>query len=549
MDPRPDRFTPSSSFLPSDKRVSNLPGIPLPPIDIPIARHRRGGVALVLSGGGAKGCFQAGAVETLWSRGFRPDIICGVSVGALNAAKLAEGETDSATLLRSIWEGIAVGTYRVYDNNAALEAVIDGTIRDIRRRLDITGDITVLGRLKEEVLAAVHGGLSGLHALHSVGHSGFEGLIGLINRFLNPEKIARSGIRLRIGMVDLEQGGMWHVTEPQIGLSQGYRDETHYPGQIFYRDARGLLETREVSYGLLEREPDLLDDQPTWPGSTPNLLMSLYEAIYASCAMPVYFPPIRSVLFPVFGDDNCRIIKGELPLGHRSLFPAREPYAIPYMPGPTWRHFFDGGLRDILPIRTAMRLGAREIYVVTGSRLHRGSEWSFREGRVDHIPDDIPAVQYLNGFLSAWGGDVMRNDMFTAVAFNEFLGWLYRMYSLLDSDQRRQIQDEFNYYWARRGPDTGHGSWLRTWLASSTWLGGDAPFDSRYSHAPHGSSPYGSPFGDEACSIKLIAPRERVTGVLDFSRENILAGIESGRRAAESPVEISLPVPNDLIVE
>jgi NTE family protein len=47
---------------------------------------------IVLSGGGAKGDFEVGALRLLYERGVRPDIICGTSVGSINGAKLAEGE-------------------------------------------------------------------------------------------------------------------------------------------------------------------------------------------------------------------------------------------------------------------------------------------------------------------------------------------------------------------------------------------------------------------------------------------------------------------------
>ena len=50
--------------------------------------------AIVISGGGAKGDFEVGALRLLYDRGIRPDIICGTSVGAINGAKLAEGEGD-----------------------------------------------------------------------------------------------------------------------------------------------------------------------------------------------------------------------------------------------------------------------------------------------------------------------------------------------------------------------------------------------------------------------------------------------------------------------
>jgi predicted acylesterase/phospholipase RssA len=42
-------------------------------------------VALVLSGGGAKGSFEIGALQYLYSTGFFAMTICGTSVGAVNA--------------------------------------------------------------------------------------------------------------------------------------------------------------------------------------------------------------------------------------------------------------------------------------------------------------------------------------------------------------------------------------------------------------------------------------------------------------------------------
>jgi hypothetical protein len=45
--------------------------------------------ALVLAGGGARGSYQAGVLQYLWERKWIPDIICGSSVGALNAVEIA----------------------------------------------------------------------------------------------------------------------------------------------------------------------------------------------------------------------------------------------------------------------------------------------------------------------------------------------------------------------------------------------------------------------------------------------------------------------------
>ena len=47
--------------------------------------------AIALSGGGSKCAFQVGAVRYLYNSGVTPDILSGVSGGAINAIKLAEG--------------------------------------------------------------------------------------------------------------------------------------------------------------------------------------------------------------------------------------------------------------------------------------------------------------------------------------------------------------------------------------------------------------------------------------------------------------------------
>lgn len=47
--------------------------------------------ALVLSGGGARGAFQVGVWNYLLEKGWDPDLICGTSVGAINAVAIGSG--------------------------------------------------------------------------------------------------------------------------------------------------------------------------------------------------------------------------------------------------------------------------------------------------------------------------------------------------------------------------------------------------------------------------------------------------------------------------
>jgi NTE family protein len=62
----------------------------------------------VLSGGGNYGALQAGAVEALLAHGIEPDMLVGVSAGALNAAWLAAHPTHAgARRLAQIWRNSA----------------------------------------------------------------------------------------------------------------------------------------------------------------------------------------------------------------------------------------------------------------------------------------------------------------------------------------------------------------------------------------------------------------------------------------------------------
>lgn len=68
--------------------------------------------ALVLSGGGAKGAFEAGVVAAVEEAGVRPTVLAGTSAGALNAAAVACGF--GADRLADLWTSLESGdVYRV----------------------------------------------------------------------------------------------------------------------------------------------------------------------------------------------------------------------------------------------------------------------------------------------------------------------------------------------------------------------------------------------------------------------------------------------------
>jgi len=71
-----------------------------------LARFER--IALVLSGGGALGSYQAGAYAALEKCGVRPNWIAGTAIGAVNAAIIAGNlPHERALRLRHFWRKLS----------------------------------------------------------------------------------------------------------------------------------------------------------------------------------------------------------------------------------------------------------------------------------------------------------------------------------------------------------------------------------------------------------------------------------------------------------
>ena len=67
--------------------------------------------ALALSGGGARGSFQLGAITAVYEvYGFRPDLIAGTSVGSVNAIMLAQAPPPRVNDAAQILAATAAGT-------------------------------------------------------------------------------------------------------------------------------------------------------------------------------------------------------------------------------------------------------------------------------------------------------------------------------------------------------------------------------------------------------------------------------------------------------
>jgi NTE family protein len=68
-------------------------------------------IALALQGGGALGSYQAGVYEALAEHDYKPDLVAGVSIGAINCAIIAgNASEDRVARLRQFWEQVSSPT-------------------------------------------------------------------------------------------------------------------------------------------------------------------------------------------------------------------------------------------------------------------------------------------------------------------------------------------------------------------------------------------------------------------------------------------------------
>jgi NTE family protein len=113
--------------------------------------------ALVLSGGGARGAFQVGVLKYLKEKNWHPDLICGTSVGAINAVAIGGGITIDR--LARFWQ--TFDRQKVYKfalarfamsllNRRTCSPIMD--TKPLRHLLEHTLDIEILRNSKTEIL-------------------------------------------------------------------------------------------------------------------------------------------------------------------------------------------------------------------------------------------------------------------------------------------------------------------------------------------------------------------------------------------------------------
>ena len=151
--------------------------------------------ALVLSGGGSKGAYQLGVLKKwMGVEGRDYDVICGVSVGALNAAGLAMTPmghpAEAIAWLENFWLENVKGTSSIY-----------------KRWFPF-------GRLHSLWLKSVYDSTP---------------LIELVNKAVDMQKIAVSGKQIRVGAVCLDDGEYHYGTEDDPDFAKWVLASSSFP--------------------------------------------------------------------------------------------------------------------------------------------------------------------------------------------------------------------------------------------------------------------------------------------------------------------------------
>lgn len=84
-------------------------------------------IGLALEGGGAKGAYHVGVVSALYESGYTFDAIVGTSIGALNAAILAQ---DGLDVLKEFWHTVRISNIFDIDDDLADSFVNNGITKD-----------------------------------------------------------------------------------------------------------------------------------------------------------------------------------------------------------------------------------------------------------------------------------------------------------------------------------------------------------------------------------------------------------------------------------
>jgi NTE family protein len=145
--------------------------------------------ALVLGGGSLKGAWQVGAIQAILETGFKPDMIYGISAGALNSSYMVNEA------------GRQFLDNKTIDWDLVNKKLISFWIENITRPQDI-GILRSRWQLGIDTILSRFDGLLDTNPLHEK-----------LRKHLNLTTLRKSPIRLKVGAVNINTGQM-HYADP-----------------------------------------------------------------------------------------------------------------------------------------------------------------------------------------------------------------------------------------------------------------------------------------------------------------------------------------------
>ncbi len=175
-----------------------------PPRQTSLREHEH--TVLVLQGGGALGAYQAGAFEGAAAAGAMPDWVCGVSIGAINAALIAGNPPERRVpRLRAFWDRVSSAAPLVPP--AGLDP-----LRALFNRM-AAGSATLFGVPGFFKPVGWSQGLGGLSFYDT------SPLRETLLELVDFELINRKGVRLSVGAVNVADGNSVYFDNHKITLT------------------------------------------------------------------------------------------------------------------------------------------------------------------------------------------------------------------------------------------------------------------------------------------------------------------------------------------
>ena len=288
------------------------PWFPLPP---PL-KPKIGGKALVLSGAGARGAYEAGALKWLFkdvgAQGSPFDLICGTSAGAINSAFAARATGASIAEIGQLWltmpqadvlQLIPQAQHAVNAGQAFNESSQHGFPRKLRYLSRANSELKAMGPKEDlvKLLAVVNP----------------DGINALVKK--HPFTLAEMKTNLIVNATNL----------------------TRFTSDAFYHFIGPDAATREQEFAQTaalagSAGRTLSPSSLRWRLTDANLV----KAVLASTAVPTLFPPVEVPVYENGGSDL----------------------------------YVDGGVANNTPIATAVAAGAHDVTVIIASAANEGME-------------------------------------------------------------------------------------------------------------------------------------------------------------------------------